>query len=66
MPDNFVKTEDIYIGEKCTALLSENSSCKSSQTEKSVFINNCLNFYVECANQLFKRFPFHSTEVKCF
>lgn len=65
VPDNFVKPEDIYIGGKCMALISDNSICKLSHTEKSVFINNCLNFYVECAHQLFQRFPFHSNEVKC-
>lgn len=63
--ENFVKPEDIHVGGKCMALLRDNSSWKLIQTEKSVFINNCLNFYVECALQLFKRFLFHSNEVKC-
>lgn len=47
------------------ALISDNSICKLSHGDKSVFINNCLNFYVECAHRLFRRFPFHSNEVKC-
>ena len=65
VPENFLKSEDIYIGGKCMALISNNSICKLSHTEKAVFINNCLNFYVECAHQLFQRFPFHSNEVRC-
>lgn len=67
IPENFVKPKDIYVGGKCIALLSEDSNCKlkNTNTEKSIFYNNCLNFYVECAHQIFKRFPFHSKEVKC-
>jgi len=63
LPSNFVRPENIYVGGKCMALLGED--CKLTDTEKGVFYNNCLSFYVECAHQIFQRFPFHSKEVKC-
>lgn len=63
LPDNFIRPENIYVGGKCMALLGED--CKLTDTEKGVFYNNCLSFYVECAHQIFQRFPFHSKEVKC-
>lgn len=63
LPANFVRPENIYVGGKCMALLGED--CKLTNTEKGVFYNNCLSFYVECAHQIFRRFPFHSKEVKC-
>jgi len=64
-PTYYLKTENIYLGGKCMAYLSNSNDCKLSNNEKNDFINNCLNFYIECAHQLFKRFPFNSNNVKC-
>lgn len=61
-PIHFVQAEDIYVGGKCAAIISEG---KLSNSEKTIFYTNCLNFYVECACQIYKRFPFNSTEVSC-
>ena len=41
-------------GGKCMAYnISNFNDCKLSNYEKNTFINNCLNFYIECANHLF-------------
>lgn len=61
----FLETENIYLGGKCMAYMSNSNDCKLSNCEKNTFIKNCLNFYIECAHQLFKRFPFNSNNVKC-
>lgn len=63
LPANFVSPENIYVGGKCMALLGED--CKLTNPEKCMFYNNYLSFYVECAHQIFQRFPLHSKEVKC-
>lgn len=35
-----------------------------SKLEEDTCIKNCLNFYVETANQIYKRFPFNSREME--
>jgi len=61
-PNNFLSTENIYSGGKCTAVLSNNSF---SKRDINNFVTNCLNFYVECYHKLYKRFPFNSVHMKC-
>lgn len=62
-PDHFVKINEVYLGGKCmTALIGETGI---SSKDKNIFINNCLNLYVELATQIYKRFPFGSDHVQC-
>lgn len=61
-PNNFLSTENIYLGGKCTAVLSNSSFSKRHINN---FVTNCLNFYVECCHQLYKRFPLNSVHMKC-
>lgn len=63
-PQYFLKNDEIYVGGKCMALLSE-TDYKLSSAEKKIFFTNCLNFYVECSKQIFQRFPFHSPKIMC-
>lgn len=61
-PAHYVSQDKIYLGGKCSAELI---TATISQKNKDIFINNCLNFYVECSTQIYKRFPFNSDHVKC-
>jgi len=61
-PAHYVPQDKIYLGDKCTAALTTQNIPKK---DKDIFINNCLNFYVECNTQLYKRFPLNSNHVKC-
>lgn len=61
-PNHFLNTENIYLGGKCTAVLSNTSF---SKTDINTFVTNCLNFYIECCHRLYKRFPFNSEHMKC-
>lgn len=60
-PNNFLQTDQIYVGARCIADLSKEIL---TATEKKIFLTNCLNFFVEAAHQFYKRFPFNSNYVK--
>lgn len=60
-PIYYLPSEQIYLGGKCMADLSKNIIKK---TNKDVFINNCLNFFIEGAYQFYKRFLFNSKYVQ--
>jgi hypothetical protein len=38
-------------------------NCQITETKKKEFITNCLNFYVEAAFQIYKRFPLNDLQV---
>lgn len=60
-PAYYLATEDIYLGGKCTAVLSvENNFSKTDITQ---FVEKCLCFYIECCHQLYKRFPLNSKHM---
>jgi len=61
-PLHFLPLEEIYLGNVCAvAFLKEYDF---SNQDKHVFFTNCLNFYVECSHQMYKRFPFNSDHMK--
>lgn len=59
-PENYLPSEEIYLGPKVAVAL-ENNVLTRQDTEK--FQTDCLNFLVECARQIYIRFPFNSNEV---
>ncbi|KAE9525838.1 hypothetical protein AGLY_014064 [Aphis glycines] len=54
----YIPQDKIYLGEALTTQ-------DIPKNDKDIFISNCLNFYVECSTQVYKRFPFNSNHVKC-
>lgn len=61
-PTHYAPIDKIYLGGKCMAELTIGNIPKK---DKDIFINHCLNFFVECSTQIYKRFPFNSDHVKC-
>lgn len=61
-PSNFLPHNEIYLGGSCTLALSDDKKFPTST--KTEFITNCLNFYVECTSQIYKRFPFNSAHMQ--
>lgn len=61
-PINFLPSEKIYLGGTCTVALENNNLI--SKTAQEQFRTNCLNFYVECSHQIYKRFPFNAANVQ--
>lgn len=59
-PINFLPNDEIYFGPKVAISLTQ-SGIDADQI--SSFCTNCLNFYVTCAFEMFKRFPFNSREI---
>lgn len=60
-PINFLPSEKVYLRGTCSVALENNHSIPKAAQEQ--FRNNCLNFYIECCHQIFKRFPFNSPNV---
>ncbi|CAN7988420.1 unnamed protein product [Ixodes hexagonus] len=56
-PKNFMALKDVYLGGKVSVALAK-EDCKLSQEEIRAFRTHCLNFLVESAHQIYKRFPF--------
>ncbi|KAG0437102.1 hypothetical protein HPB47_017601 [Ixodes persulcatus] len=56
-PKNFMALKDVYLGGKVSVALAR-EDCKLSQEEIRAFRTRCLNFLVESAHQIYKRFPF--------
>jgi len=61
-PSNFLPSEEIYLGSVCAVAFSKENNF--SNQEKYEFFTNCLNFYIECSHQIYKRFPFNSEHMK--
>lgn len=61
-PLHFLPAEQIYLGTVCTVAFSKENDF--SKQDKHEFFTNCLNFYVECSHQMYKRFPFNSDHMK--
>lgn len=61
-PAKFLDNNQIYLGGKLVSRLLP-SNIQISDTQKSEFITNCLNFYVEAAFQIYKRFPLKDLQV---
>lgn len=61
-PSHFLTHNEIYLGGSCTLALSDGNKFPTSA--KNEFITNCLNFYVECTSQIYKRFPFNSAHMQ--
>lgn len=59
-PNHFLPLDKIYLGPKVTAALSNKIL---SKLEEDTFRKNCLSFYIEAANQIYKRFSFNSREM---
>lgn len=55
--------ENIYLGSK-VLIAFNNSNCKLPEIQKNNFRKKCLDFYIEVAHQIYKRFPFNSALVK--
>lgn len=62
-PSYFNKIENVYFGVKCMSVLADRNS-GLSQENIDTFRVNCLNFYVECAHQIYTRFPFKSNYIQ--
>lgn len=61
-PNFFLSNDKIYLGGACTlAFSTDNNLLKAGKAE---FITNCLNFFVECSFQIYKRFPFKSAHMQ--
>jgi len=61
-PSHFLTHNEIYLGGSCTLALSDSNKFPTSA--KNEFITNCLNFYVKCTSQIYKRFPFNSAHMQ--
>lgn len=61
-PSNFLPSEEIYLGSVCAVAFSIENDF--SNQDKHEFFTNCLNFYIECSHQIYKRFPFNSDHMK--
>lgn len=61
-PNNVLPSEKIYLGGTCTVALEKNNLI--SKTAREQFRTNCLNFYIECSHQIYKRFPFNTANVQ--
>lgn len=59
-PINFLPIDDVYLGPKVAISLTQNFL---NADKISSFRTNCLNFYVTCAFEMYKRFPFNSKEI---
>lgn len=62
-PSNFAELENVYLGAKCIEMLTSRNLSLSKEEEHS-FRVDCLNFYVECAHQIYTRFPFNSDYIR--
>lgn len=60
-PIHFLHPEKVYLGGNCTIALEKNIISKQAENQ---FRSNCLNFYVECAYKMYKRFPSNSIYVQ--
>nr|CAH7717430.1 unnamed protein product [Callosobruchus chinensis] len=60
-PDHFKPLEDIYCGPKVAIAFGKN--VLDNQQKHNVLLK-CLDFYVESAHQIYKRFPFNTPEIK--
>ncbi|XP_050066599.1 uncharacterized protein LOC126555759 [Aphis gossypii] len=60
-PENYLPSENIYLGPAVAVAFQNNVL---TVQDKEIFQTNCLSFLVECARQIFVRFPFNSNEVK--
>ncbi|CAN7940093.1 unnamed protein product, partial [Ixodes hexagonus] len=56
-PKNFKALKDVYLRGKVSVDLAK-EDCKLSQEEIRALRTRCLNFLVESAHQIYKRFPF--------
>lgn len=59
-PINFLPIDDVHVGPKVAISLTQNFL---NADQISSFCTNCLNFYVTCAFEKYKRFPFNSKEI---
>lgn len=59
-PINFLPNDEIYIGPKVAVSLTQNVI---NANQLSSFRTNCLNFYITCAFEMYKRFPFNSSKI---
>lgn len=57
-PSFFLNLKNVYFGGECMAMLENDQNISSK--DKHNFRVNCLNFYIECTHQIYKRFPFKS------
>lgn len=62
-PEFFLNNKEIYLGGKCSAALNVFNK-NFPDTEKNIFITNCLNFVIECCHQIYHSFPFNSPWVQ--
>jgi hypothetical protein len=60
-PANFVELKNIYLGPKAMHFLG---TSQISESDKDQFRKHCLQFLIESAHQLYKRFPFNSAQIK--
>ena len=58
-PTNFLSIEEIYLGGRVTAAIYSKST-GLNENEIKAFKTRCLDFLIEGANQIYKRFPFKS------
>lgn len=56
-PKNFVPLEEIYLGGRVSMALAREEN-KLNPDEIKAFRTRCLNFLIESAHQIYKRFPF--------
>lgn len=60
-PRNYCDLKNVYLGPKVAIFMSEKNI---SEHDKDNFKKHCLNFLVECAAQIYKRFPFNLPDIK--
>jgi len=63
-PQHFMDINSIYLGGDVTVALSTNCNNSLNKEDVQTFRLKCLNFYIECCHQLFKRFPFNKEQMK--
>lgn len=61
-PHNFLKLEDMYFGHLVSVALANAHNLSPSDIIN--FKKTCLDYYIESAHQIYKRFPFNGASVK--
>ncbi|XP_012522038.1 uncharacterized protein LOC105828318 [Monomorium pharaonis] len=59
-PINYMPLDKIYCGPKVALALEGNNL---SNEEEKHFRLRCMDFYINCAHEIYKRFPFNSSEM---
>lgn len=63
-PVNFMDINNMYFGAEVMIALSTNCNNTLRKEDIHNFKLRCLDFYIECCHQIYKRFPFNQEHIK--